>query len=150
MTVKRMRVPIIAALAIAVGAVLAMAMPAGASVSLQSQSPPVAAVKLGPNAKLDAKGAVVFPTVKVTCVPGEFAQLTVQVTEAVGKNIASGATSQEVSPCTGAVQKFTVAVTPINHPFKKGVAFGQAWLDVCNGFSCHTFRDFRNIQIVSK
>ena len=147
MRTRRVRFPLIAALAVAVGAIVAMAMPAGASVSLQSQSPPVAAVKLGPKAKLNAKGAVVFPTVKVTCVPGEFAQLTVQVTEAVGNNIASGASSQEVSPCTGAVQKFTIAVTPVNHPFRKGVAFGQAWLDVCNGFSCHTFRDFHNIQI---
>jgi hypothetical protein len=148
MRTGRVRFPLIAGFAVAVGAIVATALPAGASVSLQSQSPPVAAVKLGPKAKLDARGAVVFPTVKVTCAPGDFALLTVQVTEAVGKDIASGASSQQVSPCTGAVQKFTVAVTPVNHPFRKGVAFGQAWLDVCNGFSCHTFRDFHNIQIV--
>jgi hypothetical protein len=143
----RIRFPVITALAIGVGAVFALALPAGASVSLQSQSPPVAAVKLGNQAKINAKGAVVFPTVKVTCPPGSFAQLTVQVTETVGNNIASGATSEEIEPCTGTVQKLTVAVTPINHPFRKGVAFGQAWLTVCT-FNCHTFRNQHNIQLV--
>jgi hypothetical protein len=142
------RFPLIAALAVSAGAVVAFALPAGAAVSLQSQSPPVAAVKLGDRAKLDAKGAVVFPTVKVTCSPGSFAQLTVQVTEAVGNDIASGSTSQEIEPCTGKVQNLTIAVTPTNHPFRKGVAFGQAWLTVCS-FGCHTFRDEHNIQIVT-
>jgi hypothetical protein len=147
---RRVGFPLIAAATLAIGATVAFALPAGAAVSVQSQSPPVAAVKLGNTATLDAKGAVVFAPVKVTCTPGDFAELSVSVTENVGNAIASGMASQDVQPCTGSVQKVTMAVTPTQKPFKRGVAFGQAWLQVCNSFSCHTFQSQHNIQIVAK
>jgi hypothetical protein len=145
-----MRLALIAAGAIGVGAAVALAVPAGAAVSLQSQSPPVAAVSLGNKATLDANGAVVFAPVRFNCAPGASATLQVKVTENVGNAIASGSAYEQIDLCTGAVQRITVAVTPDQRPFKRGVAFGQAWLTSCNQFTCKTFRDFHNIQIVKK
>ena len=149
MKVTRMRALGIAAAAVGAGAVVALAVPAGAAVSLQSQSPPVAAVKLGNRATLDANGAVVFTALGITCPPGASASYQVTVTEAVGNNIASGSTFDSVDACTGSRQNITVAVTPTQHPFRRGVAFGQARLDVCM-FTCKTFRDQHNVQIVNR
>ena len=146
MKVTRMRALGIAAAAVGAGAAMALALPAGAAVSLQSQSPPVGAVKLGNRATLDANGAVIFTALGVTCPPGTEAFYTVTVTEAVGNNIASGSVSSEVDACTGSPEQFSVAVTPTQHPFRTGVAFGQAQLTVCS-FTCKTFRDQHNVQI---
>ncbi len=131
---------------IAAAAVAALALPAGAAVSVQSQSPSVPLLKLGSTAKLDANGAVVFAPIRVTCAPGSTAYLTVSVTEAVGNDIARGTAGQSVA-CTGTVQQLRVAVTPSEHPFKKGVAFGQAGVDLCST-TCVSAVDVHNIQIV--
>ena len=147
MKVTRLRALGVAAAAVGAGAAMSLALPAGAAVSLQSQSPPVATVKLANQARLDANGAVVFAGLKVTCPPGTSAFYTVTVTEAVGRDIASGSTSDEVDACTGRAQNISVAVTPTQHPFRRGVAFGQARLTVCNQFACKTFRDQHNVQI---
>jgi hypothetical protein len=132
--------------AVGVGAVLAFALPAGASVSVQSQSPASGTVKLGNNARLDANGAVVFPSVRITCQPGSFTTLTVAVTENVKGDIARGVRSQSID-CTGGVQKFDLAVTPTTKAFVKGVAFGQAELDVCTS-DCRSYFDEHNVNIV--
>lgn len=133
-----------AGLAVATGAVLAFAMPAGAALSLQSQSPPQAQVQIGKTASLVANGAAVFTAINVVCAPGNYASLVVSVTQAVGNTIASGQTQREVSPCTGRPQKLSVAVTPTQRPFVKGVAFGQAELYTYSG----AVRDERVIRIV--
>src|SRR5439155_22697507 len=104
MKVRWARFPLIAGAAIAAGAMLAFALPAGASVSVQSQSPPVAAVSLGKKATLDANGAVIFPTVRITCQPGSVASLSVTVTENVGGHIAKGSITQQIGSCTGSTQ----------------------------------------------
>jgi hypothetical protein len=135
--------------AIGVGAALASAVPAGAAVSVQSQSPPVQAVSLGAKATLDANGAVVFAPVKLACQPGSYAYLTVSVTENVGNAIASGQAQTPIESCTGTQQSLQVAVTPTQKPFRKGVAFGSASLQVCAS-SCRTVVDQHNIQIVDK
>ncbi|NJC71061.1 hypothetical protein HC031_15270 [Planosporangium thailandense] len=145
----RPRIQIAAIAAIGVGAALAYAVPAGAAVAVQSQSPPVQAVKLGSTATLDAKGAVVFAPVSVACRPGSFAYLTVAVTENVGNAIASGQASTSIEQCTGSAQGFKVAVTPTQKPFRTGVAFGSAQLQVCAD-TCRTVVDQHNIQIVKK
>jgi hypothetical protein len=146
MKVTRLKALGVAVAAVAAGAAVSLALPAGAAVSLQSQSPPIGTVKLANTARLDAKGAVVFTGLRITCPPGTSAFYTVTVTEAVGRDIASGSTSDEVDACTGRAQNFTVAVTPTQHPFRRGVAFGQARLTVCS-FGCKTFRDEHNVQI---
>ena len=151
MKVRWARFPLIAGAAIAAGAMLAFALPAGASVSVQSQSPPVAAVSLGKKATLDANGAVIFPTVRITCQPGSVASLSVTVTENVGGHIAKGSITQQIGSCTGSTQKFRLAVTPEQRAFRKGVAFGQAQFQVCQVMvACSTAVDEHNIEIVKK
>jgi hypothetical protein len=132
-----------------VGAVLAFGMPAGAAVSVQSQSPPIGTVKLGQTAKLDANGAVVFAPVKVTCRPGSFAHLTVTVAENVGGDIAGGTAYTDIEPCTGTQQKLQIAVIPTQKAFRTGVAFGQATLQTCTT-TCLTSVDQHTITITKK
>jgi len=97
MKLTRPRLRLAAAIAIGSGAALALMLPAGAAVSLASQSPPVQVLKLGNKATLDANGAVVFAPVKVVCAPGSQAFLSVTVTENVNGFIASGASPMSQS-----------------------------------------------------
>ncbi len=137
----------LAGLGITAAAVGAFAMPAGAAVSVQSSSPPAISVRLG-KGTVAANGAVVFTGTRVTCARGATADLSVTVTEAVGNDIASGSGYTSVS-CTGNVQSVTVAVTPTQHPFRKGTAFGQARLTFCSTVRCLEASDERVIQITS-
>ncbi len=146
----RSRAPFVAAAAVGIGAALALTLPAGAAVQLQSESPSVAAVTLGATATLDADGAVVFAPVRVTCTPGSYAYLTVQVAQNVGNAIASGETNETVEPCTGRPQSIEVAVIPTQKPFKAGVAYGSASLQVCASGPCKRVRDRHNIRIVRR
>ncbi|MGW4462010.1 hypothetical protein [Micromonospora sp. NBC_01796] len=148
MKMSRFRASALALVAIAVGGVIAFALPAGAAVSVQSESPSVAAVTLGGKARLDANGAVVFAPVKVACTPGSYAALTVEVTQAVGNNIAKGDKTVTIQECTGDQQKLNVAVTPDLKPYRKGVAFGSARLEVCDHVGCKTVYDERKIDII--
>lgn len=149
MKMSRLRTSALALVAIAVGAVLAFALPAGASVSVQSESPSVAALKLGNKARLDANGAVVFTPVKVACTPGaEYAMVSVEVTQAVGNGIAKGDRSVQIQECTGYEQRVELAVTPDQRPFRKGVAFGSASLQICDHKGCRVVFDERTIEIV--
>jgi hypothetical protein len=147
MKVTRPRLRVLAAVAIGAGVALAVALPAGAAVSVASQSPPVQSVQLGNQATLDANGAVVFAPVKVVCAPGVQAYLSVQVTENVNGFIASGQTSTQPL-CDGTTQKLREAVVPTQRAFKKGVAFGQAFLEVCDFNGCRNLVDQHNVQIV--
>ena len=148
MKVTRPRLPWLAAVAIGAGAALAVTLPAGAAVSLASQSPPVQSVQLGNQATLDANGAVVFAPVKVVCAPGSQAYLSVTVAENVNGFIASGTASTEVQPCDGTTQSLRMAVIPNQRAFKKGLAFGQASLSICDFNGCRNIVDQHNIQIV--
>lgn len=147
MKVTRPRLRLLATVAIGVGAALAVALPAGAAVSVASQSPPVQSVKLGNQATLDANGAVVFAPVKVVCAPGVSAFLSVQVTENVNGFIASGVANDQ-PVCDGTTQKLREAVVPTQRAFKKGVAFGQATLTICDFNGCRGIVDQHNVQIV--
>ncbi|RKR91230.1 hypothetical protein BDK92_5623 [Micromonospora pisi] len=148
MKFSRFRASTLALLAIAAGAVLAFALPAGAAVSVQSESPSVAVLNLGGKARLDANGAVVFAPVKVACTPGSYTTVSVEVTQAVGNGIAKGEKTLDIRTCTGDEQKLNVAVTPDQRPFRKGVAFGSATLQVCDNRGCKTVYDEHNIEIV--
>lgn len=142
------RYPLVAACAVGVGALLAFAVPAGAAVSVQSQSPVGQALELGSTAKIDANGAVVFPSVAFICRPGMSAYLSITVTEAVDGAIASGNTYRAVSDlCTGAAHQIKVPVTPTQRPFQPGVAFAQASLELYGSGTSTVLRDEHNIQI---
>jgi hypothetical protein len=147
MKITRTRGQLLAAGAIALGATFAFALPAGAAVS--SQSPPTAVLKLANQANIDANGAVVFVPLRFTCRPGSQAYVSAEITENVGGFIASGSgsTRNELN-CSGKAQSVTLAVTPTQRAFAKGVAFGEAYLQVCNSNGCQTVADQRNVQIV--
>jgi hypothetical protein len=49
---------------------------------------------------------------------------------------------------TSGRQKLRMAVVPSQRAFKKGVAFGQAALEVCDNNGCRGIADQHNIQIV--
>lgn len=150
MKLTRARLRLAAAIAIGGGAALALMLPAGAAVSLASQSPPVQVLTLGDTASLDAKGAVLFASVTVVCPPGSQDFLNISITERIGNSIASGTTNVQGSAasCDGTPQQLTVAVVSTQQPFKKGVAFAQANLDVCGFNGCQEASDQKNIQIV--
>jgi hypothetical protein len=65
-----------------------------------------------------------------------------------GRFIASGTGGTSVD-CTGRPQSISQAVTPTQRAFARGVAFGQAHLDVC-GNSCESVLDQHVIQIVKR
>jgi hypothetical protein len=141
--------PLLSVCAMAVGGVLAVALPAGAAVSVQSQSTPAQRVELGKTATLQANGAAVFTALNVICRPGGTASLTVIVTQNAGGKISSGSAYRDIEDCTGKPQNLQVAVTPSEVPYIRGVAFGQASLRACNSssYQCATVRDEHEIWI---
>jgi hypothetical protein len=149
MTQRNARRGLIAA-AIAAGAILAVAVPAGAAVRVQSESPSGAVVNLRNNATLGARGAVVTVPVATICPRGITANLSVAVTQRVGNGIASGAAYEGVA-CTGDRQVTRVPVTARagGKPFKAGVAYGQAYLSFYDPrFGYVEVDDEHNITIV--
>ena len=72
----------------------------------------------------------------------------VHITEAVGDNIAAGQQSIDVT-CTGASQTITLDVTPAEHPFKKGVAWGSAELQVYSPNDALAARDSHTVQLTN-
>jgi hypothetical protein len=141
------RLPLVTLGALAAGATLAVALPAGAAVSVQSESAPVKALSLGDTARLDAKGAVVFTPMTVTCMPGRTAYLSVGITQSIGSGIATGAAGREV-PCTGTPQEIQVSVTPADRAFHIGTAYGEASALACNRYGCSRLFDEHVIRIV--
>jgi hypothetical protein len=149
MNLPRGRLKLIAATAIGVGAVAAFALPAGAAVSLQSQSQPTTVVNLGNQARLDANGAVVFASVTVTCGPAYFSSVNVTVTENVGGGRIASGTTVLFPVCDGTSHKATVSVVPTQRAFRTGVAFGQAVGSFCDE-TCVNIKDEHTINIVRK
>jgi hypothetical protein len=152
MRLTRPRLRALAAAAIGAGAALALVLPAGADVSVASQSPPVSLVQLDNQATVDSNGAVTA-SVRIDCSPVpyySFRHLSVSVTEKVNGAIASGTTAIDIESCDGAALQLPVAVMPTQRPFKKGVAFGQASLQLCQYqyAVCITMSDQHDIQIV--
>jgi hypothetical protein len=85
-------------------------------------------------AHLVARGAAVKVPVQVTCNATQFASVSVQVTERVGKGIASGFGGEQVG-CTGGHQNLLITVTASgSKPFVKGQAFASADLFGCSSF----------------
>jgi archaeosine-15-forming tRNA-guanine transglycosylase len=146
MTTRKWLRPTLAGAGIAAVAIGALALPAGAAVSVQSQSPSVPLVSLADTATLDAKGAVVFAPVEVTCTPGATAYLEVIITQKAGGKVAKGGVDYSFT-CTGAVQQVQATVTANGQVYKQGVAFGQASIDVCDYANCYSAADEHNIQI---
>lgn len=133
---KRTRTAVATAL-VGAGAVLALLSPSSPAVAFSSGGLFLDVTVLSP-AHLVAKGAAVTVPVQVTCNATDFAQVAVQVTERVGKQIASGFGSAPVA-CTGGHQTLLVTVTATGSggkPFVKGQAFASADLFGCNSSFC--------------
>jgi hypothetical protein len=142
------------AVAILLGTALAAAIPALPAVSQQSppQSPPTPVIRIGANATLQARGAAIIVPVRVTCGPGATSPgfLSVQVSQRVGNQIAVGFGFLNNVTCNGETRRVRVPTLAQNRPFRVGVAFGVATLDVCFPTECVNAVDFREFQVVRR
>jgi hypothetical protein len=146
----KLRKSYVGAGALAIGAVLAFALPAGAAVNLQSESGGGSAIKIVKNAQLKAKGAATIVTVSVACPTGSSFDLDVSVTQAVsGNKTTSGSGNAYNQACTGGFTKVKVAVPASPAPFKKGVAYAIGEAHVWNLYSyqvINTGREIVNVE----
>jgi hypothetical protein len=136
--------------ALALGAVLAFALPAGASVNLQSESSGGSILKIAKNAQIKAKGAATVVTLTLTCPAGARAQVAVDVAQAVnGNTVVRGSGYANDVTCTGGAQKLKIAVLAGPAPWKLGVAYAVGHADIYgNGYYAHldTDREIVNVQ----
>lgn len=142
------------AVAILLGTALAAAIPVLPAVGEQSppQSPPTPVVHIGARAILQARGAAIIVPVRVTCGPGATSPgfLSVQVSQRVGNRIAVGFGFLSNVSCNGETRRIRVPTLAQNRPFRVGVAFAVANLDVCFPTECLNAVDFREIQVVRR
>lgn len=137
-----------AVLAVAVGTVIALTLPASAKPTVQVKSPPNGIVALEAVATLQANGAAVFTGLAVICPKGSSAYLNIVVTEVVDGAIVSGDSHRTINDCTGKPQALKIAVTPALKPFVRDLAFGQAEFSYYNGSQSRTGWDERTIRII--
>ncbi|WP_433076047.1 hypothetical protein ACQP1P_30685 [Dactylosporangium sp. CA-052675] len=136
--------------ALALGAVLAFAVPAGAAVNLQSESSGTAAIKIVKQAKLKANGAATIVTVSVTCPTGSRFSLSVDVTQTVTPTTTThGGGYLGEQWCTGATQKVKVPVTSTGAPFEAGVAYAVGHANIYGSIgyvNLDTGREIVNVE----
>ena len=135
-----------AVLAVAIGAALALTLPANA-LSVQVKSPPNKVVALEATATFEANGAAVITTLDIYCPNGATAYTTITVTEVVDGTIVQGSMNRDIDNCNGQPQTIRVTVTPLLKPFKQGVAFGSAWMRYFNMNGTHSAWDEHTIRI---
>ena len=131
---------------------------AGGGVALLSPSSPAVAysspplfldVSIQSPAHLVARGAAVAVPVTTICSGTTEAYLWVQVTERVGKKVASGSKYLTVG-CTGSRQQTTVTVPASSATvFSKGTAYVTATLDGCTYYFCGEENNSATIQIAA-
>jgi hypothetical protein len=117
--------------------------------ALGQSSPPSSPVILGSTAQIAAKGAGAYPFAYVACAPGSYASLSISLSESVGKSIASGSGSTDVT-CNGEIETITVPVAATGKAFAKGTAFGQATLFSCGPGFCGSTTVSGNVKLTSK
>lgn len=103
-------------------AIVATALPAAAQVE--------AAVAIGSQGRLEARGAAVTVPMRVMCQNGATGSLWVQVTQNVRGELAIGEKYTPSVPCTGQYHKVDVTVVSRTKAFRQGVAFTSAALNV--------------------
>jgi hypothetical protein len=111
-------------------------------------STPSSPVILGDTAQVVNRGAGALPFALVVCQPGDFAQLSISLTEKSGNGIASGFGYTDVN-CNGQIQTITVPISANGKPFVKGTAFGQATLFVCSN-NCTETTDSDSVKLLKK
>ncbi|GIF71245.1 hypothetical protein [Asanoa siamensis] len=110
--------------AVAAGATVAVAVPAGAAVQLQSESPP-ATVRIVESAQLKANGAGLVATVLVKCKAGTSFTAQVDVSQRVGGVVTRGG-GYVYGTCTGSRERVKIGLSPSPKAFKAGEAFATA------------------------
>jgi len=113
------------------GAGLALAAPMLSAVG--QVSPPGPVLSIGPTARLVAQGAAVAVPVRVvvTCPAGANPDVSVQVVQAVGREVAHAFGNSSDIPCTGTPQTLEVFATSQDFRFFPGEAFVVARLFAC-------------------
>ncbi|GAA2641241.1 hypothetical protein GCM10010399_88810 [Dactylosporangium fulvum] len=117
--------------ALALGAVLAFAVPAGAAVNLQSESGGTPTIKIAKTARLKANGAATVATVNVTCPVGNWYSTYVEVVQTVNPTSTTRGNGSIINQrCSGFTEKVKVPVTASGAPFQVGVAYAVGQLEV--------------------
>jgi hypothetical protein len=143
----RKRGRLVVAGAIAVGAALAVALPASAAVQVQSESPARGVAKIVKNAKLKANGAAGVVTFDVNCVPREGFDANVKVSQRVGGKVTSGDSYLSNIRCEAdGTNKVKASVVPGPKPFKPGVAFATVRVDFYNSGSDTAWREINFVN----
>jgi hypothetical protein len=134
------------AVSVACGAVAALSV--GVLPAVGQSSPPSTPMKIVATAKIVARGAAAKPQVEVACTSGDFAQVSITLTERVGKRIATGSDSVGFT-CSGEIQTVTLPVSATSAPFTKGSAFAQATLFDFGPFSFTQTTKSKTIRLVN-
>lgn len=123
-----------ARLVAAVGGGIGLALTAPMLAAVGQVSPPDPVLAIGPTARLVAQGAAVAVPVRVvvTCPDGGQAEVSVQVAQAVDREVAHAFGSQQVD-CTGTEQVVEVFATSQDLTFRPGPAFVTARLFCFSG-----------------
>jgi hypothetical protein len=112
-------------------------------------STPSTPVILGDTAQIINRGAAALASALVVCDRGDFASLSIALTERSGGGIAAGSGFADVN-CTGQIQTVTMPITAFGKPFVKGTAFGQASLFSCGIDICGESTDTGNVKLFRK
>lgn len=136
--------------AVALGATVAFALPAGADVRVQSESPP-GTIKVANEAKLNADGTVEV-RVAIVCWPGGRSKIKVNLAQPQVGGPVRGYGEVAIGPLctgTGTVQTGPVTVKPLdNRAFRTGAGRAVAQLEECPEPGCRVGSDTRRIRIV--
>ena len=135
-----------AALALLVGGAIAVLVPVGTAVALDSP-PQGAGIQVESPADLLARGAGVAVPITYQCAAGDQEiDISVEVVQRSGSGT-TYAYGSRTAPCTGGLQSTTVTVTAGDRVFKKGTAVASAGAFTCGFGFCGTISDSREISI---
>jgi hypothetical protein len=137
--------------ALVVGGAVGLVGVLGMLPAIGQKSPPSSPVILLPAGNVVARGAAATASAYVVCHPGDYASLTITLSERSGKHIASGSGRANQIGCSGQIQ--TIRVTVIPHgatPFVKGSAFARARFEDCGYYSCGQTAVSHNIKLKTK
>jgi hypothetical protein len=133
--------------------VLAGALVVGSALPAAAQEAPTGTVHIRQQATLVAGGAAIRVPIRYSCSPDTaYAEIDVQVTERVGGNrLAQGFGFTQDLTCDSQVHTAVVTVTAFgDNAFRRGGAFAQATVTLCNEFACTELRTSRDITIVRR
>jgi hypothetical protein len=144
---RKLRSTLGTAAAIAAGGILAAVVPSSTAVAFFS-SPLLLDVRVQSPATLIARGVALSVPLEVTCAGGQFAGVSLSVSQRVGSETTSGFAFEDVT-CNGQRQTIfvTVQAQSGSKAFRKGTGFAQAEIFGCTETFCGSETDSRTISI---